>query len=199
MEIHHDWEFLDDGHTITPIEVALQAEDGRSYHAIFEDMPVLHVKAHPFLRRAVWPHLPRVTRSYGDALDTEHPSVKPRAQIRSEVLRFISATPDPRLWGVYPAYDHVVLAQLWGPMVSLPNAVPMRTSDVMQEWDRLGRPRLPEMPEGTAHHPLADARWSLFLRRWLRHHEVARAGLVPFLSAAKPEIPTAEELLRAAA
>ena len=45
------------------------------------------------------------------------------------------------LWAWYAAYDHVVLAQLWGPMPALPREIPRFTKDLRQLWDDRGRPR----------------------------------------------------------
>ena len=44
------------------------------------------------------------------------------------------------LWAWYAAYDHVVLAQLWGAMPALPRAIPRFTKDLRQMWDDQGKP-----------------------------------------------------------
>ena len=48
------------------------------------------------------------------------------------------------LWAWYAAYDHVVLAQLWGAMPALPREIPRFTKDLRQLWDDRGRPTLPD-------------------------------------------------------
>src|SRR5262249_40241896 len=48
------------------------------------------------------------------------------------------------LWAWYAAYDHVVLAQLWGAMPALPRAIPRFTKDLRQLWDERGQPKLPD-------------------------------------------------------
>jgi hypothetical protein len=66
------------------------------------------------------------------------------------------------LWAWYAAYDHVALAQLWGPMTALPREIPRFTKDLRQLWDDRGRPVLPEM--SGRHDALVDARHNL--ARW---------------------------------
>jgi hypothetical protein len=95
------------------------------------------------------------------------PCVKIPAQIAAEVATFILATPQPHLWADYGAYDHVVLCQLWGRMIDLPEGVPMFTSDLQTERGRLGSPDLPSMPNVTEHNALSDAREVKHRYEWL--------------------------------
>ena len=67
------------------------------------------------------------------------------------------------LWAWYAAYDHVVLAQLWGAMPALPREIPRFTKDLRQLWDDRGRPTLPDA-EAARHDALVDARHNL--ARW---------------------------------
>ena len=41
------------------------------------------------------------------------------------------------------AYDHVVLAQLWGDMRALPREIPRFTHELRQRWEAAGSPRVP--------------------------------------------------------
>src|SRR5205814_1858310 len=66
------------------------------------------------------------------------------------------------LWAWYAAYDHVALAQLWGPMSALPRRIPRFTKDLRQLWDDLDRPALPTITG--KHDALVDARHNL--ARW---------------------------------
>ncbi|WP_141579646.1 3'-5' exoribonuclease [Actinomadura sp. WMMA1423] len=162
MRIYYDSEFLEDGRTIELISIGLVAEDGREYYAVNWDMPWRRIVRHEWLRANVVPSLP-VVRHDGirplrkPFLDRAHPDVKRRARIADEVRDFLQATPDVELWASYGAYDHVVLCQLWGAMVDLPDGVPMFTRDLQQEAARLGNPPLPEQAGGF-HNALADAR-----------------------------------------
>ena len=113
---------------------------------------------------------------------TSDPSLQVQAQayVATEVATFIQATPDPQLWAWYGAYDHVVLCQLWGPMIALPDGVPMFTNDLKQEAVRLGDPELPEQPAGV-HNALADAHHNLVRARAL---DVIATFGKPFISGA---------------
>ncbi|QWS68204.1 DnaQ-like DNA polymerase III subunit [Gordonia phage VanLee] len=160
MRYWYDTEFLEDGSTIELISIGIVAEDGREFYAVNADMRVVRIKRDPWLLKNVWPHLP--THSPGDGwipetLDRGHPDVKPKAQIATEVRDFLCARTAAELWAWYGAYDHVVLAQLFGRMIDLPHGIPMWTNDLRQEVRRLGDPELPEQPAGL-HNALADAR-----------------------------------------
>ncbi|HEX6969125.1 MAG TPA: 3'-5' exoribonuclease [Micromonosporaceae bacterium] len=179
MKYFYDTEFLDDGASIDLISIGIVAEDGREYYAVSSDMPLDRIKDNDWLVRNVLPHLPLVERQQLDTylrtppnayrstftldrvdLDRSDLRVKPRWVIANEVREFLLAANADRdwrqveLWAYYGAYDHVALAQLWGPMVRLPKGIPMWTNDIMQLAD--GRP-LPEQ-KSDRHDALADAR-----------------------------------------
>lgn len=176
MRCWYDTEFLEDGKTIELISIGMVAEDGREMYAVSEDIAAtpLHdrICRHPWLMENVVPHLPLSNGTTGTEkthgrlsgpgfrgffnLDMTSNEVMPRRMIRNAVHAFIRATPDVELWAWYGAYDHVALAQLWGPMISLPAGIPMWTNDLRQEVHRLGNPQMPEQPSGL-HNALADA------------------------------------------
>lgn len=171
--IFYDTEFLEDGRTIDLISIGMVREsDGAELYLVNRDMPLRRIRKHNWLMKNVIPSLPqgrgdrrnRVPNSW--LFDYCDPLVKRRTIIAAEVRRFITATPDPQLWAWYGAYDHVALAQLFGPMIDLPDGIPMWTNDLRQECERLRNPRLPEQPEGE-HNALADARHNLVRARYL--------------------------------
>ncbi|MEU3289927.1 hypothetical protein [Streptomyces longwoodensis] len=174
--IFYDTEFLENGRTIELISIALVTEDGREYYAVNADMPVDRILNHQWLKANVWPHLPlrgykpgplmNALQESDGALDRTDTRVKPHWVIANEVREFIVATPDPQLWAWYGAYDHVALAQLFGPMISLPDGIPMWTNDLRQECERLGNPELPEQSDGE-HNALADARHNMVRAQFL--------------------------------
>ncbi|MFY3807635.1 hypothetical protein, partial [Escherichia coli] len=144
-------------------------EDGRELYAVSSGFDVARVHQHAWLMENVWPSLPTFKHPSTmrchcgpGHLDTDHPDVRPRAQIARAVADFILDTPDPHLWAYFAAYDHVALAQLWGPMSNLPAGIPMQTDDLVTEAKRLGlSPRdLPQQADGH-HNALADARHNL--------------------------------------
>lgn len=192
--IDYDTEFLEDGATIALISIGLVREDGAEYYAVNSEAPWKRIKENDWLVRNVVPSLPIEGRRSLDAYLKNSPNsypqpglefvgpdlrdtrVKPRQVIANEVRDFILAVPDPQLWAWYAAYDHVVLCQLWGPMIALPKGVPMWTNDLKQEAERLGNPELPPLPGVTEHNALSDAREVKFRREWLAEHRSGRAA-----------------------
>lgn len=172
MKIYYDTEFLEDGHTIDLISIGMVAEDGRELYLVNEGIEIdplySRIGHHRWLMANVIPHLPLRKRDPIKQPECQYPGrfyldstdncVVSLRYIRNAVRDFILATPDPELWAWYGAYDHVVLAQLFGPMVNLPKGVPMWTNDLRQEVDRLGNPTMPDQPDGL-HNALEDARF----------------------------------------
>lgn len=166
MKIFHDWEFYEDGQRIYPISVGMVAEDGRELYLVNADMPGGLIASRPWLMENVMPHLPMRAGLPGPAgevsrsLDFWHADVRPLHVIRERVLAFIGATPLPELWAWYGAYDHVCLAQLFGPMIDMPASIPWWTNDIRT----LAMLASPEAREGAPahmgreHHALDDAK-----------------------------------------
>lgn len=164
-DIHYDTEFLEDGETIELISIGMATPDGRHLYLINRDANLVRVERHPWLMENVVPYLPVALTDSGLAWNKMHPDyqhVQFHYQIAEIVAEFIQATPDPRLWAWYSAYDHIALAQLWGPLVNRPKGVPMWTHELRQEAERAGNPPLPAQDEGE-HHALADARHNLVI------------------------------------
>lgn len=164
--VYYDTEFIEDGRTIDLISIGIVTDDGREYYAVNRDAPWKRIKRHDWLRENVLPSLPQ---PHGDwileapkrwPINFMDPLVKRRDVIAREVRDFLLDIADRELWAWYGAYDHVVLCQLWGSMVDLPDGIPMWTNDLRQEAERLGNPRLPEQPSGV-HNALEDARHNL--------------------------------------
>ena len=180
--VFYDTEFREDGHTIDLLSIGLVRETGESYYAVVSDADWDAVRKDQWLLQNVWRSLPvrgmktelvsigngehanRVT--YAGVLDTASALVRPKWVIANEVRDFLTETPGLELWAWYAAYDHVALTQLWGRMIGLPKGVPMWTSDLRQEAERLGNPDLPEQGEGE-HNALADARHNVQIARAL--------------------------------
>lgn len=180
MKYFYDTEFIEDGRTIDLISIGIVAEDGREYYAVNRDAPWKRIAKHTWLVENVVRNLPRI---YGDqrnhvgrsnplALDFSDRAMKTRREIADDVRHFllpepyVDGTPEPELWAWYADYDHVVLCQLWGTMMDLPQGLPMYTRDLKQECDRQGNPPLPDQADGE-HNALADARHNLVRARHL--------------------------------
>ena len=160
MRVYFDTEFIEDGRTIDLISVGMVREDGAEYYAVNRDMPHRRIRKHQWLMENVVPSLPQ---GHGDwrnhmprrwLLDYTDPAVKPRKQIAAEVVEF--AGDDPEFWAWYAAYDWVVLCQLFGTMMDLPDGWPMYCRDFKQVADERG---LDLRQDDSDHNALGDARW----------------------------------------
>ncbi len=158
----YDCEFIEDGRTIELISIGVVAQDGREFYAISTDFDP--ETAGPWVRRNVLDKLPSPSdRSW-----------RSRSRIRDELFEFLVGPGLPvELWAWYAAYDHVVLAQLWGAMPAMPNEVPRLTREIRQYWEAAGCPPIPE-PGKDRHNALADAR--LGFARWQAADAVLRSA-----------------------
>lgn len=167
----YDTEFIDDGTTIDLTSIGIACEDGREYYAVNAEITKgrlrRRIKRHDWLMANVVPHLPKPSGDWNNHMpkswlfNYNANEVKPRHQIAAEVEQFMTV-PDGtgiELWADYAAYDHVALAQLWGPMIHLPAGIPMYTNDI-QTYARLAGVLHKHLPKATGneHHALADAR-----------------------------------------
>jgi hypothetical protein len=150
----YDCEFIEDGRTIELVSIGVVDEYGREFYAISTEFDPS--AAVPWVKRHVLDRLP----------SPGHPAWKSRARIRDELYAFLVGPlrgGPMELWAWFAAYDHVVLAQLWGRMPDLPREIPRFTKDLRQLWDDRGRPVLPQSVE-QRHDALVDARHNL--ARW---------------------------------
>lgn len=144
MRIWFDTEFYENGRTIELISIGAVTESGAEFYAEAEEFS--WVGADPWLVENVLPHLT------GQTL--------PRSKIATRFLEFVRSNTDyPEFWAYYADYDWVVLCQLFGRMIDLPDKFPMYCRDLKQEMDRLGIKKSP-IPQTQEHHALADARWA---------------------------------------
>lgn len=188
MRYWFDTEFLEDGKTIELISIGIVAEDGREYYAVNSDMPIDRIREDDWLLRNVMTSIPVCGRKSLEAYVANHPNhfprpgvsivepdtadsrVKPRWVIRNEVRDFLLADPSGcELWAWYAAYDHVVLAQLFGKMINLPKGIPMFTHDVRQLVSSTGYDKLPKQKAGE-HNALEDARHVRVMHEWIEQH-----------------------------
>jgi len=163
----YDCEFIEDGRTVDLVSIGVVDEHGREFYAVsteFDDS-----RAVPWVRRNVLDKLPSPSDK----------AWRSRERIRDDLYEFLvaplraagtNAAPAKvasgdtlELWAWYAAYDHVVLAQLWGAMPALPRVIPRYTKELRQLWDDLGKPPLPAAG-ADQHDALADARHNL--ARW---------------------------------
>jgi hypothetical protein len=141
-----DTEFNEDGETIDLISIGVVAQDGREFYAVSQDAKLHNVN--DWVRANVLPSLPR----YGD------PLWMPRSAIANALRSFIVGY-QPELWAYYGDYDWVVLCQLYGTMMRLPDGWPKFCRDLKQLSVDVGSPKHPPDPDGE-HNALVDARWN---------------------------------------
>lgn len=183
--IYYDTEFIDDGTTIELISIGMISEYGEEYYGINGDLSLARFldPDHSWHIDNTLPSLPIYLtggpefRWLADHSDSK--LIKPKAVLKQEVSQFIFKhnlfkTDPVELWAWYGAYDHVALAQLFGPMVKLPPHVPMYTNDLKQEMvrkEKLGNHRLrfdmPKMESGIVHNAMDDARLLKQRAEWL--------------------------------
>lgn len=142
MKIWFDTEFIEDGKTIDLISIGMVREDGATFY--LENRDCDHSRASDWVKAYVLPHL-----QGGPAHNA--------AGIAHMIRKW--AGEKPEFWGYYADYDWVVLCQLFGTMMDLPNGWPMFCMDIKQLCVSVGDPRLPEQGKGE-HHALADAKWN---------------------------------------
>ena len=151
----YDCEFIEDGRTIDLVSIGVVDESSREFYAVSTEFDAR--LALPWVRRNVLDQLP----------SPADPAWRSRQRIRDDLFAFLTEPlnegDELELWAWYAAYDHVVLAQLWGTMTALPRRIPRFTKDLRQRWDDLGRPPLPNA-EAARHDALVDARHNL--ARW---------------------------------
>lgn len=169
MRIAYDCEFHESGHrtAIDFISIGMVREDGEEYYAINSAATWHAIFQNEWLRANVLTQLPGKIKDFHNGGGTFEPDFdtglfKPRAVIAQEVADFCYVSygqkrDDTALWAYYGAYDHVVLAQLFGRMIDLPDHMPMWTHDLKQAAEMLSC-TLPEQT-GTEHNALEDARW----------------------------------------
>lgn len=142
VQYFYDTEFLDKGDTVELISIGIACTDGRTYHAHVGGYDLAAAWVSPFLARNVLPHL-------------EDMEPKRRDTVAEEVKEFLYA--DPRiidLWGWFPAYDHLLLSNLYGGFLKTPVRLPKRTNCVAQHAQTF-RATVP--PVSTSHSALSDA------------------------------------------
>lgn len=183
VKFFYDTEFIDDGKTIDLISIGIVGEDDREYYAVNACVDERKILNHHWLPENVWPYLPQTfIYSYRlgngtrviPTLDRTHDSVKPINAIASEVARFLlgedyenqTEAPTVELYGWCCGYDHVVLAQLWGPLTNAPIGIPYLTYDIKYLCHTMGNPRIPKQ-EGNEHHALHDAKWNKYAYDYL--------------------------------
>lgn len=140
MRIYFDTEFIEDGRTIDLLSIGMVREDGETYYA--ESAEADWSRASDWVQENVLRHMT------GPAY--------PRHIIAADIIRFAGESPE--FWAWYADYDWVVLCQLFGTMMDLPDGWPMFCRDLRQVATSADLPQQ-DGSDGPEHHALSDARW----------------------------------------
>ncbi len=154
LRYFYDTEFIENGETILLLSIGIVCEDGRELYLENLDAIPHKESASDWVKENVYPYL----ALFNDDLS----KAKTHKEIASEIKSFVKENPIPELWGYYSSYDHVVLAQLFGTMMDLPNHFPKFTNDIKQLQTIFGTD-IPEMDttKYKNHNALDDARWTM--------------------------------------
>jgi hypothetical protein len=141
MRYYLDTEFYEDGQFIDPISIGIVSEDGREFYAEF---PPVEVPSDHFVSKNVLPHL------RGGFMSPEN--------IRFELLSFIGADRHPQFWGWFASYDWIVVCQIFGTMMQLPDDFPKYIHD-LKSIQKIFLPdfKFP-VQQSVPHNALEDAR-----------------------------------------
>jgi hypothetical protein len=170
MRYFIDTEFEENGRTIIPISLGIVAEDGRELYLINREYMQSYHDGEPYWWKdessvlTPWlcenvcdkisqKDIDRYGQDYEAWGPIVHDFISNKGKIRSRNA--------VELWGYYAAYDHVTLAQIWGPMIALPEPIPMFTHEIMQLKKKQPYPDRPSsLPE---HNALYDAKYQKLL------------------------------------
>ena len=141
MKIWFDTEFIEDGKTIDLLSIGMVNEAGDKLY--LENADCDRTRASDWVRDNVLPHMS------GAGVSRKH--------IARSVKTFAGGNPE--FWAYYADYDWVVLCQLYGTMMDLPDGWPMYCRDLKQVMDDLGVDKSP-IENATEHNALSDAIWT---------------------------------------
>jgi hypothetical protein len=171
----YDCEFHEDGKTIDPISFGMVNYETRdTFYAVSNEFDTRRVAKNWWLMENVMPSIKHdkfVTADFDGApfvkdIHVTDPAAMSLDDIRTGILDFIGFQ-KVELWAWYSAYDHVCLAQLFGPMINLPGNLPMTTFDIKQLHKQAGYPEMPKQPEGL-HNALEDAKMNVIRYDYLK-------------------------------
>lgn len=133
MKIFLDTEFIEDGKTIHPLSIGLIRDDGKEYYA--EICNEEYVKPNKWVYANVIPHLNswHTTQTTPIILGRNelNKGALQRSEVTNDLLEFCGE--EPEFWGYFADYDWVLISQLFGTMMNLPNNWPKYCLDIKQE------------------------------------------------------------------
>lgn len=153
MRFYLDTEFMEDGTVIIPLSFGLITETGEAFYGVVLDSD--RNEANDWVAVNVLPYLDTVPPEVEADVVSLIECHGTKDEVAEGLLNWVNSFGGvPEFWANYGAYDWVLLCQLYGPMIDLPEGWPMFVRDIQQkkthpkQW--LPRPRV-------AHHCLSDA------------------------------------------
>lgn len=162
-----DTEFDEDGKTINLLSIGITDDQGRNFYAVNSEAD--HNRCNDWVKKNVLPHL-------GTSLPSPYLPDAPshtRKEIAAGIIkmledRFAQDHKMPLFYGYFADYDWVILCQLYGRMVDLPNLFPHFCMDLRQTALMLGIKKNQYPKQGTIeHNALNDAQWNWQLYQFL--------------------------------
>jgi hypothetical protein len=182
MKYYYDCEFEENGTCIIPISIGFVSEDNRELYLVNKG----YIESYKNLESYEWRGqqstvFPWLCENVIDPIIHSDTELTPYEQWGEKVWAFISDNgkylerDQIELWGWYAAYDHVMLAQIYGPMIQLPKPIPMFTKEI--ENDRRGQRKIwRDSEKYPLHNALADAKYQKYMHGdWLSEWEVGLA------------------------
>jgi hypothetical protein len=164
MRIFFDTEFIENGpkHVIIPVSIGIVRDDGDTYYAEFADVD--WSLANDWVIANVKPYIGH----RGEA--------KSKTQIANEIKLFVGERPE--FWAYFADYDWVLLCQLYGRMIDLPETWPMHCLDIKQYMWHLGvsKDDMSVPGEFSEHDALSDAQWNMAAFNILLEYHRSRTG-----------------------
>jgi hypothetical protein len=170
MRFFLDTEFNEDGETIELISIALVSDYVESGPSNGEAFTFYAISSefdpqccNEWVRANVLPQL------------DPHQVRQSRSEIAATLSSFVSSFREPyEFWAYFADYDWIVLCQLFGTMMDLPEKFPKFCLDLKQTMHLSGIERsvLPERDDAGVHDALQDAIWNRDVYHWLQQRSL---------------------------
>jgi hypothetical protein len=164
MKVFFDTEFTDLKQQATLISIGLISETEHTFYAEFNDYPAEQVSA--WVAEHVVPYLqyPKLSSLTPPLSLQSHGMKASRPVIRVALDQWLAQFDQVEMWADYPAYDWVLLSDLFGGSLNLPPHISRNAFDLATLLKVAGidptcdRKALCNRPDATLHNALDDAK-----------------------------------------
>lgn len=181
MKIFFDTEFLEDGKTIELISIGLVREDGKELYLLNVEMNVNRIFRDNWVRENVLQKIytemkERYNKENGPSTFSFDPNDfqyllllygTNRKEIANRIVEFVGKS--PTFYGYCSDYDWVLLMQLYGRMIDIPDGWRYYCRDLAQTIDETGFDTS-KLPNSNEHNALDDAKWNYELYKQLKNN-----------------------------